>query len=143
MPRERTLKPVALATIVCSQADLGTVGETRHHRGILLPPLRKSLLSGRVAIRVLKPLDVADDARDQTEPLDPAVEIHLDARLIAVAGGKNDAVLLGIDLQDRPDGRVDFGIHQHDVLAVLEGLEHDMRTELDRSGHVTDHVDEP
>ena len=49
----------------------------------------------------------------------------------------------GVDLKDRPDRRVDLGIHQHDVFAVLEGLEHDMSTELDRAGHIDDHVDEP
>ena len=77
------------------------------------------------------------------EPLDPAIQIHLDARLIAVAGGKNDSILLGIDLKDRPDRRIDFGVHQHDVFAVLKRLKHDMRTELDRSGHLADHVDKP
>ena len=70
------------------------------------------------------------------EPFDPAIEIHLHAGLVAIAGRKNDAVLLGVDLQDRSDRRVDFGIHQHDVFAVLEGFEHDMGAELDRAGHV-------
>ena len=108
----------------------------------MLPSLCEALLGRRIAIRILQTLDVADDAGDQAKPFDPAVEIHLDAGLVAVAGRKNDAVFLCIYLQDRTDRRVDFGIHQHDVLAVLESLENDMRAELDRTGHVDDHVDE-
>ena len=46
-----------------------------------------------------------------------------------------------VDLQDRADRGVDLGVHQHDVLAVLERLEDDVRAELDRAGDVDEHVD--
>ena len=75
------------------------------------------------------------------KPFDPAEEIHLDAGLVAVAGGKNDSILLGVDLKDRSDRRIDLGVHQHDVLAVLERLEHDVGAELDRAGHIDQHID--
>ena len=37
--------------------------------------------------------------------------------------------------------RVQLGVHQHDVFAVLERLQHDARAELDRAGDVREHVD--
>ena len=49
--------------------------------------------------------------------------------------------LLRVDAQDRADRRVELGVHQHDVLAVARGLEHDLRAELDRAGEVDEHVD--
>ena len=49
--------------------------------------------------------------------------------------------LLRVHLQDRADRRVDLGVHQHDVLAVLERLERDPGAELDRAGHVDEDVD--
>ena len=48
---------------------------------------------------------------------------------------------VGIGLQDRADGGVDLGVHQHDVLAVPERLEGHTRAELDRAGHIDQHVD--
>ena len=44
------------------------------------------------------------------------------------------------DLQDRTDRRVDLGIHQHDVLAVLESFESDMRAEFDGAGRIDDDI---
>ena len=38
--------------------------------------------------------------------------------------------------------RVDLGVHQHDVLAVLECFEHDMGAELDGAGRIDEHIDE-
>ena len=99
------------------------------------------LLRRRVAVRVLQTLDVPDDPRDQAEPLDPAEEVHLQPGLVAIARRQDDAVLAGVDLQDRADGGVDLGVHQHHVLAVAEGLEDDVGAELDRAGDVDDDVD--
>ena len=75
-------------------------------------------------------------------PFDPAVEIHLDAGLVTIAGRKNNAVFLCVYLQDRPDRCVDLGIHQHDILAMLEGLQNRMRAELDGTSDVDHDVDQ-
>ena len=123
------------------EADLRAVGEAGHHRRVLAPALGKALLRGGIAIGILQPFDVAHDARDEPEALDPAIQIHLHAGLVAFARRQDDAVLFGVDLQNRADRRVDLGVHQHDVLAVLESLEDDARPEFDRAGHVHQHVD--
>ena len=65
------------------------------------------------------------------QSLDPSDKVHLHARFVALAGGENNTVLASVGLQDRPDGRVDLRIHQHDILAVLERFEGDVSTELD------------
>ena len=48
-------------------------------------------------------------------------KVELDARLVAVASGEDDARRLGPLAQDRPGGAVDLGVEQDDVLAVLDG----------------------
>jgi hypothetical protein len=138
MPRERTLKPVALATIDSSKL---IVGERGDHGGVLPPPLRPALLGGGIPVGVLQAFHVADDARDEAEALDPADQVHLHARLVSVASGEDLAVLPPVDAQDGPDGRVYFGVHQDDGLPVGERLDDDARAELDRAGHVDDDVD--
>ena len=50
-------------------------------------------------------------------------------------------MLAGVGMQDRTDRRVQFRIHEHDRLPVLERLEQDLRAELDRAGHVDEDVD--
>ncbi len=124
------------------ETDLGAVGEARHHRRILPPFFGKALLRGGVAIRILQTLHVADHPRSQTETLHPAKQIHLRARLVAVACRQDDTVFRGIGLENRTDRGVDLGIQQHDILAVLERLQRHPRAELDRAGRVDQHVDQ-
>ena len=45
-------------------------------------------------------------------------------------------MFISVGLKNRADGRIDFCVHQHDVLAVFECLEQDVRAELDRAGRV-------
>ena len=47
---------------------------------------------------------------------------------------------LGVNLQDRSDGRVDFSVQQDNVNAVAKGFAGDTGAEFDRPGHVNDHV---
>ena len=61
-------------------------------------------------------------SRDLTASVLPSPQAVL-ARLVAIARRQDDAVALCVDLEDRPDRRVDLGIHQHDVLPVFERLE--------------------
>ena len=48
---------------------------------------------------------------------------------------------VGVDVQDRPNRRLELGVHQHDVLAVCERLERDVSSELDRARDLADDVD--
>ncbi len=123
------------------EADFRAVGEARDHRGVLSPLLGEALLRRGISIRILQSFDVADHTRRQAQALHPSVQIDLHARFVAVAGGKHHVVLLRIDLQDRSDRRVDFGVEQDNVLAVLERLEDELRAKLHRTGRLDQHVD--
>src|SRR5277367_3548436 len=71
-------------------ADLGAIGETGGHRGVLAPAPRKPLLRGGIAVRVMQPLDVAADQWSDPDASDKPDQVHLRARLIAVASGEHD-----------------------------------------------------
>src|SRR5438128_647184 len=116
------------------EADLRSVGEGGHHRCVLAPALRPSLLRGRIPVGVLQSLHVPHHPRQQAQPLHPADQVHLHAGLVAVAGGEDLTVPLRVQPQDGPDGGVHLGVHQHHGLLVLEGLEDDARAELDGAG---------
>ena len=141
MPRERTLKPVALATMLCSKLILELSGKLVTIAAFLSPTLGKAVLRGRVTIRVLKALHIPHQARREAKAFDPAIKVHLHARLVALTAGEDHAVLVGIGLEDGADGGIELGVHQHDVLPVLEGLEHDVGTVFDRAGDIDEHVD--
>ena len=49
---------------------------------------------------------------------------------------------VGISLQNRPDRRVELGIHQDDILAVPESLKGHASTELHGSGDIHEDIDE-
>ena len=51
------------------------------------------------------------------------------------------AVFVGVNLQDGTDGRIDFGVHQHDVFSVLECVENDSGAELDRARDIHQNID--
>src|SRR5258708_14293047 len=123
------------------EADLGPVCKGRNHRRVLPPSLSPALLGGRVAIGVLQALDVSDNARDETQTLHPSDQVHLQARFIAFASGKDDFVLARIHLENRADRGIDLGIHQYDRFAVFESLENYVSTELDRARDIDDHID--
>src|SRR6185503_10535663 len=72
----------------------------------------------------------------QSKALDPPKQIHLDSGFISVASGENHTVLGGVGLEDRPDGGIDFRIHEHDILFVLECFERHLGSELDGAGNV-------
>ena len=73
------------------EGDLRAVGEAGHHVRVLAPLLGEALLRGRRAVRVLQALDVAADQRTQADAADEADQVHLHARLVAVAAGEHDA----------------------------------------------------
>src|SRR5690606_10407778 len=80
--------------------DFRTIGETRDHAGILIPLAGEGFLSERCAVRILKAFDVsANDGRD-SHSADEAVEIHDDARLIAIGAAEDDASFVGPALEN-------------------------------------------
>ena len=123
------------------EADLRAVGKACHHGRILSPLVGKTFLRRRIAVRVLQPLDVAYNSRGQPKSLDPAIEVHLQARLVSVTRRQDHSAFGGIDLENRADGGVEFSVHQHHVFLMLESLDHDVRAELDRTGYIDQHVD--
>ncbi len=123
------------------EADLRTIGKAGHHGRVLFPFFGEAFLRGGIAVRVLQSFHVADDSRRQSQTFDPAIKVDLQAGLIAIASRKDYAMFFRIDLQNRPDGGIDLGVEQNDVLAVLERFESDARAELDRAGHVHQHID--
>ena len=123
MPRCRTVNPVAFATIACSNEIFEPSANDVTIDGVCPHCSAKPCCVVGLAVWILQPLDVSEHARLEPEALHPAVEVHLHARLVAVAGRQDDAVLLARNLQDRPDRCVDLGVHQHDVLAVRERLQ--------------------
>ena len=60
---------------------------------------------------------------------------------ISVTVGDQDAGLLGVNAQNRADGAVELCVHQHDRLAVSDGLQRDVRTEFHGPGHLDHDVD--
>jgi hypothetical protein len=83
---------VAFATIACSKLIFEPSANEVTIAGFC-PSAPPTLLRRRVAVRVLQPLDVAHDARDEAQPLTHRYEVHLHARLVAVAGGEDRPVL--------------------------------------------------
>ena len=120
---------------------LRAVGEAGDHPRILAPPLGETFLGGRVAVRVLQALDVSADQWRHADAADKPDQIHLHTGLITVTAGEHDARGVGTPAELGTDGGVDLGVHQHEVLAVLEAVEREVTAELDRTGHVDDDID--
>ena len=123
------------------EGDLGAVGEARDHRRLLAPFLGEGLLGRRRPVGVLEALDVAAEHRPDAEALDEAPEVALDAGLVAVDVGEDHAGLVGLVLEERTEGAVELGVHQRDVLAVLDGGDDRGDRLLDGAGDLEDDVD--
>jgi hypothetical protein len=86
-------------------------------------------------------LDVpAQDGR-HADRTDEAVQVELDAGLVAVGVRVDDAGRLGLLAQDRPDRSVELGVHQDHVLAVVDRGRDGAGAVLDRAGHLDQRVD--
>ena len=136
-----TLKPVALATIVCSKLILEPSANDVTMAGFCSQRSAHACCVVGLRYGSWRPLTLQTTRGIRPEPGDPAHEVHLQAGLVAVAGRQRHAGPLGVGLQDRADRRVDLGVHHHDVLAVGERLDEHVGAELDRAGHVDDDVD--
>src|SRR5271166_5245972 len=112
-------------------AHLGAVGEAGDHPWVLPPAPRKPLLCSGIAVRIVKSLDVAADQWSDPDASYEADQVHLLASLIAVASGEHHTCGVGQPAQLGADGGVEFGIHQHQMLASGEAVQREMTAELD------------
>src|SRR6056297_1628128 len=102
------------------EGHLGAVGETGDHVGALVPLLREGGLGFGRAVEIDHALDVAADKRGQPQRLDPAIEVHLHAGLVAFADGVDHARRLGLLAQDGAERGVHLGVHRDEMLAALD-----------------------
>ena len=114
----RRLHPGRVGDDRLLERDLRAVREARDHVDVHAPAGGEPVLRRGVARPVLEALDVAAHERPQPDALDEPVQVHLDARLVAIAGAEHDAGRVGLRLEDRPDRSVELGVHEHDVLAA-------------------------
>ncbi len=49
---------------------------------------------------------------------------------------------VGINLKDRADRRVDFSVHEHDVLSVRKRIKNDVGAKVDRASDINEDVDQ-
>ncbi len=108
------------------EGDFASVGKAGDHRRVLSPLFGKALLGRRVAIRIVQALDVAAKQRRQPDRFHEAMEVDLNAGLIAVRARQDHVGLFRILVQDRADRAVDFGIHENQMLLMLDGVERDL-----------------
>ena len=121
--------------------DLGAVGEARDVlRSLEHVGGEAGLRLGRAAV-VHERLDVAEHDRREAHHLGLAGEVHDHARLIAVGIGEHDAGGVGPDLQDRSEGAIELGVQEDEVLAVVDGGDSRLGTELDLAGGLDDALD--
>ena len=95
----------------------------------------------RIAVGVVQALDVAAQHRLDPDAFDEAVQVHHHAGLIAVGAGVDHAGFVGVELEQRAQGAVEFGIHQHQMFAVAHGLQRHARGVFDGAGHFDDGIE--
>ncbi len=102
---------------------------------------REVALRVRRAVIVHHALDVARGDRTQADRLQVTDEGHGHAGLVTIGMSEHDARFVRLDLQDRSDQRVEFGVHQDDVLTVRKGVQRDAGSEVHRARDLDDDVD--
>ena len=143
MPRAQHLEAGRVGDDRLLEADLRAVRERRHHRGVLTPLLGpRPAASPGCGTGSCSPLTLPITRGIEPRPLTQRYEVHLQPRLVPVAGRQD---------RRRAAGRTRWRIGpivastsafmSDDVLAVLERLECDLRAELDRAGDVDDDID--
>ena len=141
MPRCCTVKPVALATIACSNE-------------IFEPSANDVTIDGFWPQFSAKPFCVVGFRYGSCSPLTlpitrgssprPFTQRKRSSCTPGSSPSHADRITpcrSAYTFEDRADRGLELGVHQYDVLAVRERLERDMRTELDGAGHLADHVD--
>src|ERR1700756_905705 len=95
------------------------------------PSAAQTLLCSGISGRVVKSLDVAADQWSEPDTSYKADQVHLQAGLITVAPGEHDTCGVGQPTQLGADGRIEFGVHQHQMLASGEATQRQMTAALD------------
>ena len=90
---------------------------------------------------VLETLDVPAEQGRESDPLHETVEVHLGARLVAVATGDDHPGTIRMPLEDRPQRAIELGIDQDHVLAMLDRVQSHLCSELHGSGRLNQGVD--
>src|SRR5680860_1283241 len=108
---------------------------------LLLPLAREFRLCRRVAIGILQAFDVATKYRLDPNSSHKPIKVHNNARLITVGTGENNSGFVRLVFKNWPDCAIEFRVHHTHLLAVRNGLEHHMRTDLDCPGYFNARVD--
>ncbi len=88
----------------------------------------------------MQTLDVAADERLDADAADEAVQVHLHARLVAVAGAVDHPGRAGAVSEQRSDRAVQLGVHQDDVGAGPDGVQHHSGGVLDGASDLDQHL---
>ena len=123
------------------EGDLGPVGKAGDHVGLLPPAPGERLLGQGGPVVVLETLDVPAEQGRESDPLHETVEVHLGARLVAVATGDDHPGTIRMPLEDRPQRAIELGIDQDHVLAMLDRVQSHLCPELHGSGRLNQGVD--
>ena len=93
MPRDCTTKPVALATMACSKLIFEPSAKLVTIAGFCPHVSAKPCWVVGLRYGSWRPLTLPITRGVRPEPRDPSVQVHLHARLVAVAGGHDHAML--------------------------------------------------
>ena len=113
----------------------------RHGCRLLPSTFRKLPLGVWCAIGVVQAFEVAGHDGRQSDRANEANHVHRHARLVAIGVGIDNALPYRLCLEDRANSRVELHIHQHDMLAVLDGRKHRARPRLHGAGALDNEVD--
>ena len=141
IPRTATPKPVALATTPISAAILvPSANEVIILGRCPTASANARCVSGRPAM-VQEALDVAGEDRPKAEQGHLVDQVHDHGWLVAGHVGEDHAGRVRSCLQEGSQRRVELSIDEHEVLAGVDGLDRDTRTELDLAGGFHDDID--
>ena len=141
MPRRATPKPVAFASTAVSIDNLVASANDVTFFTSWSCLRRELALRFRRAVVIHHAFDVSGRDGTQTDGLNIAEQGHRDAGLVAVGMRQHDAGFVRLGFEYRSDKRIEFCVHQHDVLAMLERIERDTCGEIHGSCHLDDQVD--
>ena len=140
MPRRPAWNPVALASTVVSMDSFVASAKEVTFRGVLVVLFGKCPLGVGGPVVVDHALEIARGHRTKPQRPEIAKEGHRHSRFIPVRMGDHHPGLVCLRLQDRAEQRIELGVDQDHMLAVVERIEHHMRCRLDRARHFHEHI---
>ena len=124
MPRRPAWNPVALARTVALHRKLGGVGKGSDFPGVLVVLLGKCPLGIGIPIVVDHALDVARGHWTESQRLQIPQKRHRHARFVPIGVRDDHSGLVRLSLQNRAEQRIEFGVDQNYMLAVIKRVEH-------------------